>query len=1004
MNFRLIVLSLFFFLFFSSVFAFAGGTGTQQNPYQVADCNQLQSIHEYASSGLYFTLKSNIDCAATSNWNDKNGFKPIGCGVYSTYRGYSAEGFNGFNGFLDGNNFTISNLFISKTDFAGLFCAITGSGVVKNVKLVNHNITGNIVVGSLAAFNQGSIINVQANGNVYIKYPFVVSPYVNYIGGLVGENRHFNPIPTIPDSSGFIINSYSQGTVGYSATPTCLPGNSYTRGGGLSGSNVGGSIINSYSTGQINLKCHTYVGGLIGDTLKGFVFNNYSTKSVIGVSSVGGLVGLTSGRLGNESFLYNYSSGSVTGTYGVGGLIGAGGGEIAYNYSSGTVTGISSLGGLVGGLRTGMPVSGPAYIARVHNNYSKSSINLVSGGVGSGMTIGGLVGEVEDSFIYNNYSTQSFSGYLAGGLVGEVRCSKIFNNYSLGSISLYGSNLSYFDMGGFLGTVDNTDPSNWGICPKEADNYYEGDSITSWDLKTAIINNASLGTTTIADTRSDDSLFEGDFISTMRYPTNISNNWWLGTKKVGRCFGLNQAELASCDSSNGNSYSSGSQSLFKSNNTYGPYPNWDWQNAPNDAGDWVVNSAGCVDSGSYPILSFQLNGACGAASYLDLNSVIPNWYLDDSLLCARGSLQSGSFVMGADGYDANWICDSPFADYCGGISVSCTKWTPPCTPVEQACTQNRDCCSGLCSSGVCSRSCSLGINTDCPSYCNSTNDFGCSCGNGVCDAWENTLTCPNDCPVCSLQFDNKCPSYCNSANDYDCSCGNDIIESWENCRNCPTDVVCGDGNYCDFGVCTKRVTQNFAFCGDANKLYYGSDEFPGNYSYCENSSGIIIDFNLDPVQNSYARWKCIGSDGNSWCTARRIESAKIDTNAIIDLIVSYSNDMLFVSVLCSKDTIADLSLLDSNGALISIDQTSVPCNSTYSTTTLTPVSSLAGGEVYSVDAFINNNSPDCSVCSKTTFFNAPGNTPSSVPDNSFIFIFLILIVSIFIIKRNSFKK
>ncbi|NCU35964.1 hypothetical protein EOM75_08095, partial [Candidatus Falkowbacteria bacterium] len=77
---------------------FAGGTGTVQDPYQISNVTHLQNIRT-APNTAHFKLINNIDASATRTWNGGQGFNPV------SY----------LNGNIDGNNFTITGLYINRT-------------------------------------------------------------------------------------------------------------------------------------------------------------------------------------------------------------------------------------------------------------------------------------------------------------------------------------------------------------------------------------------------------------------------------------------------------------------------------------------------------------------------------------------------------------------------------------------------------------------------------------------------------------------------------------------------------------------------------------------------------------------------------------------------------------------------------------------------------------------------------------------------------------------------
>ena len=131
------------------------GSGTGGDPYLIYDVYGLQAMEEYLSST--FGLANVIDASATSNWNSGAGFVPVG------------NSSTPFTGTFNGNNYTISNLFINlpSTNDVGLFGYTSGASI-ENVGLVNANITGQNDVGALVGYNNNSssIDNSYATGSV----------------------------------------------------------------------------------------------------------------------------------------------------------------------------------------------------------------------------------------------------------------------------------------------------------------------------------------------------------------------------------------------------------------------------------------------------------------------------------------------------------------------------------------------------------------------------------------------------------------------------------------------------------------------------------------------------------------------------------------------------------------------------------------------------------------------------------------------------------------------
>jgi hypothetical protein len=212
----------------------------------------------YDSNPEVFTISYDLETPINQ------GFDPVGTYVDQA----NAE----FTGSLDGKEYDISGLNIKRQseNYVGLFGLIGEGGEVKNVGVINVNMTGDYKVGSLAGINYGEISNSNTDGAI---------TGGGNVGGLFGEN-----------DNGTISNSYSTGNV-----------TGVNEVGGLVGDNHNGNISNSYSTG--NVTGVNEVGGLVGENWNnGTVSNSYSTGNVSSDNTVGGLVGAN--RRGSVSDSY----------------------------------------------------------------------------------------------------------------------------------------------------------------------------------------------------------------------------------------------------------------------------------------------------------------------------------------------------------------------------------------------------------------------------------------------------------------------------------------------------------------------------------------------------------------------------------------------------------------------------------------------------------------------------------------------------------------------------
>ena len=327
--------------------------------------------------------------AGDAYWNDGEGWIPIGDSGYK------------FTADFGGNNHTIANLYINRSDdqYAGLFGYASGSNI-KQVGLVSVDISGGYIVGGLVGRNyDGAISGSYATGSV--------SGDEN-VGGLVGYG------------GGTISGSYATGSVSGDENV-----------GGLVGVVVGyGTITDSYAMGSVS--GDENVGGLVGGSSRyGTITDSYATGSVSGDDSVGGLAGYGS----SVTISGSYATGSVSGGDSVGGLAGYGSRvTISGSYATGSVSGGDSVGGLVGDGRR-VTISG---------SYATGSVS------GSGDDIGGLMGYSDGGAISASYATGNVSGNGddIGGLVGRNKSGSITTSYAVGRVSASGDT---FYIGGLVG-------------------------------------------------------------------------------------------------------------------------------------------------------------------------------------------------------------------------------------------------------------------------------------------------------------------------------------------------------------------------------------------------------------------------------------------------------------------------------------------------------------------------------------------------------------------------
>ncbi len=374
---------------------FAGGSGTEGDPWQVATAVELDSVRRYMDD--HFILMNDIDLDGTDYDSTNGGWSKIGNGGFA------------FTGVFDGNSNTINGVFIDNPSdsYRGFFAY--SSGTIKNLTLTDLSVTGFNEVGGLVALNEGLIENVSVTG-------FISG--LARVGGLAGSS----------EESGVIKNSNTNVTI-----VSFFLGSRYRDGfnkGGLVGSNKG-KILGSNSSGSINEEDGGMnTGGLVGSAIMEdttFIKNSWSSAVVTGANSVGGLVGYSSDGLISNS----YATGNVTGGDKIGGLVGNNATDIDTSYATGSVTGDYETGGLVGQLNYGC----------IDESYATGNVTS------TGARTGGLVGATTDSDITSSWASGTVSGTTeTGGLVGR--------NYYYGLISeskSTGAVSGTDNVGGFIG-------------------------------------------------------------------------------------------------------------------------------------------------------------------------------------------------------------------------------------------------------------------------------------------------------------------------------------------------------------------------------------------------------------------------------------------------------------------------------------------------------------------------------------------------------------------------
>ena len=301
--------------------AFAGGTGTAENPYQIATGAQLAYLASSVNNGETYAGKNFVLTADI----DLNGlpWTPI-ANTFSDVL-FGGSDYRIFAGNLDGQGYAVSNVAIGsesapfESDVFGLFGATEGK--ISNLHLNTVSIHG------VAKKNDSGYVNGLA-------------------GGLIGS------------ASGSVENCHVTGLTMTMTTPDSGWAAAYWI-GGLVGALDAEQIDECSVSGKITEKSGKgSIGGLIGELGKASKIT-YSRADVAldvkpdyyGGANVGGFIGKGNGKSDTETVIQNcYATGDVTGGAYTGGFTGSISGlNIKNCYATGDVSGaVASMASFAG--------------------------------------------------------------------------------------------------------------------------------------------------------------------------------------------------------------------------------------------------------------------------------------------------------------------------------------------------------------------------------------------------------------------------------------------------------------------------------------------------------------------------------------------------------------------------------------------------------------------------------------------------------------------------------
>ena len=275
---------------------FAGGDGSEKNPYLIKTAAQLRKLSADCASGIHYRevhFRLENDIRFNKNVLDENGelngivlkfeqWIPIG-------KDYNAP----FGGYFDGNGHTISGIVCTtcKNKFIGLFGYVTAK--VSNVTIKDSYFSGDTTIGAIVGFG-GKVSNCVNYATVKTSAPgagiigrggSMIDSCANY--GTVYSNNRAAGIAAYLEIGSTIINSVNFGTIECKGN-WC---------GGIVASCADAETVCANNVNFGNVSClasrDLAVGGIVGFCSRANVFENIVNFGLINKNGggLGALIG-----------------------------------------------------------------------------------------------------------------------------------------------------------------------------------------------------------------------------------------------------------------------------------------------------------------------------------------------------------------------------------------------------------------------------------------------------------------------------------------------------------------------------------------------------------------------------------------------------------------------------------------------------------------------------------------------------------------------------------------
>ena len=523
---------------------FAGGDGSESNPYQISNAAELALLHEkmvaehkelkseYKSAHYVLTADIAVnDVTDFDNWEKKApkyAWMPIG---FDTVE---------FDGVFDGNGHTISGLYINtncgtadenSTNNYGLFDTVDGT--VKNVKIEKSFIAVSgrpCGVGSIAGLLMDEAVIDNCSSNA------VLNCYDNSCGGLVGKAYGGVDTGMVDDGEEREINYSTISNCTFAGKITQVKANAMSYIGGIIGE-CDGNVDTCVNNGTVTFAGDNVdsVGGIAGRMSEGTVSNckntgtlNCEMKDSANLAIAGGIVGkVFVSATGSEKYMSRgatikdcENSGTVEGQMYAGGIAGQLSNDhndycstISGCVNTGVVTAVDYTGGIIGHMNCiGDNVAGDSLLVENCENRAALSTGSVGG------IIGQFISETGNVTVKNctNTGTLTSDGQHCGGIIGYwlmnskpeqsvITIDGCTNSGDINTTLSAGGIISYMDMPICLSmdgeiAISVANCTNNGDISSSALNGYIGGILGNWgmkDIPTTVDNCTNIGTLAI---------------------------------------------------------------------------------------------------------------------------------------------------------------------------------------------------------------------------------------------------------------------------------------------------------------------------------------------------------------------------------------------------------------------------------------------------------------------------------------------------------------------------